>query len=68
MSNLQPNGSNHSQYDFHHFNTDYECYIFIRSHPHIQVIYMCCGGKGFATPHVVKMSRDVNSLSTLIKN
>jgi hypothetical protein len=62
MTNMPPNGSNQGPYDFHHFDTDYDCYRFMRDNPHIQVIYMCCGGKGFATTPVVKKTRDVNGV------
>jgi hypothetical protein len=37
-----------NQYDFVHFATQIDCEIHIKNNKHIQIAYLCCGGKGFA--------------------
>lgn len=47
-------------YDFTHFDTSYQCEIYLRNNPHISFHHKCCGGKGYA---IIKGTRTLSPVS-----
>ena len=51
-------------YEFIHFTNANDCDTYLKNNRHIYVSYLCCGGRGYATParstplHILKQSKE----------